>query len=221
MADRELILLALDASPSLSLMERALRAAGFEVAVVYEYAGLTQALEEGSPALLLIGESFDGKNGIDIAVSQLDRFPTLPVLLYSEKDTTGIVKAVLNAGLSGYLHPPLRTDDIVEAVRRSLARARHLGDWVRREVRLTTASLEHRARISEDEKVRLESIFSSIEDGVIVLDDAKRFILINRVAREPVHIDIAAELPAMDESAVDERIRGRGHEHQHAGGHEE
>jgi PAS domain S-box-containing protein len=189
MADREMILLALDASPSLSLMERALRAVDFEVAVVYEYAGLIQALDESSPALLLIGESFDGKNGIEIAVSQLDRFPTLPILLYTDKDTTGIIKSVLNAGLSGYLHPPLRTDDIVAAVRRSLARARHLGDWIRREVRLTTSTLEHRARLSEREKARLELIFSSIEDGVIVLDDAKRLILINRIAREAFGLD--------------------------------
>jgi DNA-binding NarL/FixJ family response regulator len=140
MANREMILLALDASPSLSLMERALRAVDFDIAVVSGYAGLIQALDESSPVLLLIGEGFDGKSGIDIAVSQLDRFPTLPIVLYTEKDTTGVMKAVLNAGLSGYLHPPLRTDDIVETVRRSLARARHLGDWIRREVHLTTSS---------------------------------------------------------------------------------
>jgi PAS domain S-box-containing protein len=189
MTSREMILLALDVSPSLSLMERALRAADFEVAVVHQYSGLTQALDASSPALLLIGDHFDGRNGIEIAAAQLDRFPTLPVILYAEKDTTGVVKSVLAAGMSGYLHPPLHTDDIVDVVRRSLARARHLGDWIRREVRHTTSSLEQKARISEREKARLESIFSRIEDGVIVLDEAKRFILINHVAREAFGID--------------------------------
>ena len=189
MVNRDMILLALDASPTLSLMERALRAVDYEIAVVHEYDGLIRALDESSPALLLIGENFDGRNGIDVAVAQLERFPTLPVLLYAEKDTTDTVKAVLNAGLSGYLHPPLRTDDIVDTAKRSLARARHLGDWVRREVRRTTSSLERRAQISESERSRLESIFASIEDGVIVLDEAKQFILINRVAREAFGLD--------------------------------
>jgi PAS domain S-box-containing protein len=189
MAKREMILLALDESPILGLMERALRAVNYEVAVVHEHDGLVNVLDESSPALLLIGESFNNENGLGIAEEQLARFPTLPVLLFSEKETADTAKSVLMAGLSGYLHPPLKTDDIVEAVKRSLVRARKLGDWIRREVRQTTSSLEKRALISETEKTRLESIFASIEDGVIVLDEQKKLILINRVARDAFGLD--------------------------------
>ena len=189
MANRELILLALDESPILSLMERALRAVGYEVAVVHQRDGMVKALDESSPALLLIGEIFDKENGIEIAKAELVRFPTLPILLFSEKDTTGTVKSVLMAGLSGYLHPPLKTDDIVEAVKHSLERARNLGDWIRREVKQTTSSLEKRAQISEAERTRLESIISNIEDGVIVLDDKKNLVLINHKAVEAFGLD--------------------------------
>jgi PAS domain S-box-containing protein len=189
MADRDMILLALDPSPIVGLMERALRAVEYDVAIVHEYDGLLKALDESSPALLLIGETFAGKIGVEVAESQLDRFPTLPILLFADRDTTGTAKAVLKAGLSGYLYPPLKTDDIVDAVQRSLARARHLGDWIRREVKRTTSSLEKRAQISEGERARLESIFSSIEDGVIVLDSEKKLILVNRVAREAFGLD--------------------------------
>jgi PAS domain S-box-containing protein len=189
MAKRELILLALDESPILNLMERALRAVNYEVAIVHGQDGLIKALDASSPALMLIGETFDDQSGIELAEAQLARFPTLPILLFSEKDTPGTVKSVLMAGLSGFLHPPLKTDDIVEAVKRSLARARNLGDWIRREVKQTTSSLEKRALISENEKTRLESIIASIEDGVIVLDDEKKLILINRVAREAFGLD--------------------------------
>jgi PAS domain S-box-containing protein len=189
MAKRELILLALDESSSLNLMERALRAVNYEVAVVHRTSGMVKALDESSPALMLIGETFDGQNAIELAEAQLLRFPTLPIILFSEKDSATTVKAVLAAGLAGYLHPPLKTDDIVEAVKRSLLRARKLGDWIRREVRQTTSSLEKRALISETEQTRLESIIASIEDGVIVLDDDKKLILINRVARESFGLD--------------------------------
>ena len=183
MSKRELILLALDESPALRLMERALRAVDYEAAIVHDRDGLIKALDESFPSLLLIGETFGGENGIEIAAAELDRFPTLPILLFAEKDTTGTIKAVLKAGLSGYLYPPLKTDDIVDAVKRGLARARHLGDWIRREVKRTTSSLEKRAKISEAEKTQLESVIANIEDGVIVLDDEKNIVLINRAAR--------------------------------------
>ena len=189
MSNRELILLALDESPILDLMERALRAVNYDVAVVHEHESLIKALDESSPALLLIGETFNKENGIEIARMELDRFPTLPILLFSERDTTGTIKAVLSAGLSGYLHPPLKTDDIVDAVKRSLERARALGDWIRREVKQTTASLEKRAQISESEKARLESIIANIEDGVIVLDGKKNIVMINHNAVEAFGLD--------------------------------
>lgn len=184
MAGQDLVLLAFDESPVLSLMERALKAVNYNVAVAHDRQSLIKALDESSPALLLIGENFHSENGIQIAEEQLHRFPTLPILLYAERDAAVTVKAVLKAGLSGYLHPPLKMDDIQEAVLRSLARARHLGDWVRREVKRTTSSLERRAQISEAEQTRLESIIANIGDGVIVLDEKKNILLINRVARD-------------------------------------
>jgi PAS domain S-box-containing protein len=184
MTQRDLILLALDDSQILSLMERALQAVDYEVAIAHDSEGLEKILDESSPALLLIAERFSGKNGIEIAQTELERFPTLPILLFAEKDTTGTIKAVLKSGLSGYLYPPLHTDDIVDAVQRSLARAQRLGDWIRREVKRTTSSLEKRAEISESERGKLEAIIANIEDGVIVLDDERRVLFMNRIARE-------------------------------------
>jgi two-component system, OmpR family, phosphate regulon sensor histidine kinase PhoR len=154
------------------------------VAFVHDRQGLDKALDESSPSLLLIGEHFDRQSGIEIAEVQLGRFPTLPILLFAEKDTTGTVKAVLRTGLAGYLYPPLHTDDIVAAVKRSLERARHLGDWIRREVKRTTASLEKRAQISETERNKLEAIIANIEDGVIVLDENYKVLFANRNARD-------------------------------------
>jgi PAS domain S-box-containing protein len=176
----DLILLALDPAPVLQLMERVLRAAGYEIAVVHDQLGLKKSLLESTPALLIIGEQFNDKNGVDISAELLDRFPTLPILLYAEKDTTGTVKAVLAAGLSGYLFPPLKTDTIVDTVKKSLNRARNLGDWIRREVKRTTTSLTEKANISESERAKLHAIFASIQDAVIVLDENRNIIFVNQ-----------------------------------------
>jgi len=66
-------------------MERALRAVGYEVAVVHQREGLVKAMDESSPALLLIGETFNNENGIEIAKAELERFPTLPILCLPKK----------------------------------------------------------------------------------------------------------------------------------------
>ncbi len=144
MTKTDLILLALDETSTLTLMERALRAAGYETAIARDYTSLQKALQESNPSLLLVGERLNGKGGVQLAGELLERFPTLPIVLFSERDKPELAKDALSAGISGYLHPPLRTTDIVAAIRRSLERARRLGDWLRREVKRTTASLERR-----------------------------------------------------------------------------
>jgi two-component system phosphate regulon sensor histidine kinase PhoR len=183
MPEREALLLALDPSPALDLMERALRAANYDVMGVREKAALEAALAESSPALLLIGDTFNGSSGIDIAAVQRERFPTLPILVFVQNDSPEVFKGALRAGLNGVVSAPLTTDEILRTVERALKRASYLGDWLRREVRRTTDTLERRTRYSESEKGRLESIIGGIEDGVIVVDPEKKLILINRAAR--------------------------------------
>ncbi|MBM3126874.1 MAG: PAS domain-containing protein [Chloroflexi bacterium] len=184
MAKHDLILLALDASDILSLMERALRAAGYEVAVVHDREGLNKSVQEAIPALVIIGEKFAKQEGVVLSHELLERFPTMPILLYANQDRPGLAKIVLNEGLSNYIVPPLTMEDVVSYVRQALTRARHLGDWLRREVKRTTASLAEKAKISESERTKLEGIIGNIQDGVIVLDEKTNILLINRSVRE-------------------------------------
>lgn len=172
----DLILLALDPSPFQQLGKRALQSAGYEVTESTTRAALEKSLQESSPSLLLIGERLDGHSGLQLAALQLERFPTLPIILYAEKDSADTAKAVLQNGLSGYLHPPLRTDDIVGAVKRALQRALHLGDWVRREVNRTTTSLQR--RIND-----FEAIFSNIDDSIVILDKHGCLLILNEAAQ--------------------------------------
>jgi PAS domain S-box-containing protein len=184
MAKQDLILLALNPSPILDLMERALYAAGFSVAIAHDRLGLDKSAQESIPALLIIGEKFAEQDGFSISTDMLERFPTLPIILYADKDTTGLAKSVLKMGLSGYLYPPLTISDIVNEVQRSLARARKLGDWLRREVKRTTSSLAEKADFSEAERQKLEAVIANIQDGVIVMDKNKNIMLVNRAVRD-------------------------------------
>ena len=148
MSKPDLILLALEESPTLNLMDRVLRAINYDTAIAGDTKALARILQESTPALLLIGEKFNGLEGMKIAKELHERFPTLPFLLYTENVQPGMVKDILHLGLGNYLTPPLHTDDIIDAVETSLQNAHRVGDWLRREVKKTTASLQKRAQIS-------------------------------------------------------------------------
>ncbi len=178
MPKSDLILLALEASTTSKLMERAL-SVKYETAIANDLNSLNRLLQETTPALLLVGEKFDGQDGIKIAEEVLERFPTLPFLIYTDKAKPELIKSILRVGVSGYLAPPLKMDDIVDTVENSLKHAHRIGDWLRREVKRTTSSLKKRAQISEAERSRLETVFNSINDSVMILDEDNIVMLVN------------------------------------------
>jgi len=179
MPKQDIILLALDESHILKLMERALRAVDYEPIIASDTKMLSRLLQEATPALLMIGEKFDNHDGLKIIAELLERFPTLPFLVYTEKAKPELVKQIFKLGVTGYLAPPLKTDDIVGTVEGALKHAYRVGDWLRREVNRTTTSLKKRARISEAERSRLEIVFNSIHDNVMLLDQELHILLAN------------------------------------------
>ena len=179
MSKPDLILLALEESSILYLMDRVLRAVNYETAIAKDVEGLGKILKEATPSLLLTGEKFDGHEGLRIAKELQGRFPTLPFLIYTEKLRPELIRGLFQLGLSGYLAPPLKTDDIVDAVETGLRNAHRVGDWLRKEVKRTTASLQRRAQISEAERTRLETVFNNIHDSVMILNPDNVILLVN------------------------------------------
>ena len=179
MAKRDLILLALEDSSITKMMDSVMHAVKYETAIATDTPALSRILQEANTGLLLLGENFDGHDSLKISKELLERFPTLPILIYTQKASVELTKGIFRLGLSGYISPPLKTDDIINAVENSLHNAHRVGDWLRREVQRTTASLQKRAQISEAERSRLESVFNNIHDSVMILDDDKKILLAN------------------------------------------
>jgi two-component system NtrC family sensor kinase len=168
MPKAKLILLAMEQSPTLELLEKALRAGGYDVAVAKNPDALEKTLGETVPTLLLITEKLGNKSGLELSTAVLGRFPTLPIVFYAASHDAKQVLQAIKAGLSDYIYPPLRIDDIVQAIQHSQKRAEQMGDWVRLEVRRTTASLKQ--RVDElDSMVELsQSITASLDlDSVL------------------------------------------------------
>jgi DNA-binding NarL/FixJ family response regulator len=62
------------------------------------------------------------------------------ILRVSEAD----LKQAIRIGVSDCLYAPLHPDEIMKTVENSIKRAGRIGDWTRREVNRTTASLQKR-----------------------------------------------------------------------------
>ena len=179
MPKSDLVLLALDDENILQLFERALGAVSYHVAIARDQEALEKTLQESTPALVIIRKEFNNVDGLKIAAGILDRFPTLPVLLFLEQDSTATVIEALHIGVSDCLFSPLHIDEIMKTVENSIKRAGRLGDWTRREVRRNTASLQQRV----DELQKFYTIVDHIDDGVIIIDEKSNLLLVNPAAR--------------------------------------
>lgn len=180
MPKSDLVLLALDDEQILQLFDRALTAVSYHVAIARDHAALNKSLQESSPALVIISQNFNGADELEIAAGMLERFPTMPVLLLLLQDSPEIVRKAIHVGVSDCLYAPLHIEEIMKTVENSIKRADRIGDWTRREVNRTTASLQQRL----DELQKLDTIVEHIEDGVIMLDEQSNLLLINPAARK-------------------------------------
>ena len=179
MPKSDLILLAIDEEEVLQLFHRALAAGAYEVAIARNRPAMDRVLQETSPALIILGQRFDKADELDIAERLLDRFPTLPVVVFFQHAPVDLLKMAMHVGISDCLFAPLRIDDIKAVVENSIRRANRIGDWTRREVKRTTASLQQRV----DELQKFDTIVENIDDGVIILDKKLNILLVNSAAR--------------------------------------
>ena len=179
MSASDLILLAMDDEQVLQLFERALTAASYRISIAPDRTSLDKSLQNSSPALLIIAENFSDGTGLDVSNVMIDRFPTLPVLFFAAHESNEILRNAMKVGISDCLFPPLKPGDIATAVELALKKSLRIGDWTRREVKRTTASLEQRV----NELQKLETILDHIEDGVIILDSNDNLLLVNPAGR--------------------------------------
>ena len=175
----DLILLAVDDPQISTLFEKAFAAASYQTAITPDRKLLEKALHESTPTVLLLGENFNGGSSVDLAGEILSRFPTMPVLLFVNSNSPEEVKAAMQIGVSDILSPPLRVEKIRQTVENSIKRAHRIGDWLRKEVKRTTTTLEQRL----DDMQKLDTVLQNIDNGVIIIDPEDRVILINRAAK--------------------------------------
>src|SRR3990172_1379090 len=138
------ILIIHDDTQTNHLLERLLHSAGYSVGVFTNFASSQKELDKAQPQLVILGQLQDSANGLTEAEKIIHQYPAVPVLLFVTQDSPALLKEALRLGVSDYLCPPLRADDLLRAVESSLEKARRNREWVLLESRRATGHLRQR-----------------------------------------------------------------------------
>jgi two-component system, OmpR family, phosphate regulon sensor histidine kinase PhoR len=140
---QEQILVALTNPQVGALMERVLHAAGFEASLVQDGAGVLGQVTSGEITLVIVEERLRDIPGIDLAQELSQRCPGLPVILFVLQDKPELIKLALRAGVVDYITPPLKTEDVLRAVRGALDLTR------RRKEALLSEAINHSSALQQ------------------------------------------------------------------------
>jgi two-component system, OmpR family, phosphate regulon sensor histidine kinase PhoR len=164
------------------LLERVLRSAGYAVTSARDKLTSEKLIETSQPSIVIIGEKLTDGNGLELARNLIRRFPALPVLLFVNSDSPDLLKEALRSGVTDYLCLPLHTEDILQAVQRSIRQAKFRKDWVILESKRATASLQHRmdeietlAQLGRSitASLNLDYVLASVVDAAVDLTGAE------------------------------------------------
>jgi CheY-like chemotaxis protein len=111
-----------DSEITLEVTEAALASAGYEVFALKSPLGLTAALYQRLPDLLLIDVDMPALSGSKVAqlVKSNKRFASLKVILYSSRSSEELEAAVNDSGSDGYVQKTGDASDLVRSLKRLL-----------------------------------------------------------------------------------------------------
>jgi two-component system NtrC family sensor kinase len=188
MANEQIIIFIADLDTGQSIARDALRPASFEVTLVRELRAFEKLVKSGAPDMVILGDKLPGDgeraelSGLEVATNLLQQHPNLPVVMVASQPADTLVVEAMRAGIVDCISLPLRTSELLQAVRRALQRREKIEAWRRGEVRRNTRSLQQRLDSLETlqslgravtSSLDLDSILTSVVDAAVELTEAE------------------------------------------------
>lgn len=179
---QDLILIAASNAQVGTLLERVLQAAGFHAVHVQDGSGVRGRVAAGNISLVVLDERLPDIQGIDLAVDLAQQFPGLPIILFGTQDSTDLLKRALRTGIVEFISPPLKTEEVLRAVRGALEFSRRgkealLAEFVTQSSGLQKQvdELETLARLGRQvtSSLSTDSALASIVDAAVELTGAE------------------------------------------------
>ena len=165
-----------------SLLKSILLSSGYDVSFSDDRETAIKAIAETSPTLVITSDVLENGDGLGFAEDALRRFPGLPVILFVEKENPGLLSQAIRLGISDYLCPPLRVEDILRSVENSHTKAERMRKWVLLEAKRATATLQRKVDELEtltrlghsiNGSLDLDSVLSTIVEAAVELTGAE------------------------------------------------
>jgi len=142
MADNQRILLIFNDPTSSELVERSvLRPEGYKVFTATDAAEAREMVEKQRPHLVVLGEALKSKDALALASKINREHPNVPILWLTGEDSPELINQALRSGIVELLPPPLRTEQVLAAVRRGMERYERWQEWAKTESRRYTGPL--------------------------------------------------------------------------------
>ena len=193
--------------------EEVLSPAGYDVTQVHDIAALRASLRGGRlPEILFLSNPLPGGDAFEVAAELRAAHPTLPIVMLAGKSVTRDFLRSMQTGLVDYLDLPLDKIAAINAAERALELKKLWEGWLRRETGRITEPLNQ--RLSE-----LETILFQVNDGVLVVDQKNRILMMNLALRQAFGLgnedfngkDIEQVVP---NSGLIEALKTQGHHHE-------
>lgn len=182
MATENILLLLSDPNVGTMLERGALHPAGYEVTIVLEREAAELLLKNTPPDLVILGEKFQESDGIDFGAKLSERFPSLPMILLANQDSSQVLQRAMRSGFTDCLLPPLHSGDVIRCVQNSLDKKRKLVEWSSLEARRSTKILQKRLSSMEalqrvgrsvTSQLDLDGILTTVVDAAVELTGAE------------------------------------------------
>lgn len=163
------------------LAKRVFEPAGYGVMQALSGVELRKSLRTRRSDLLFLGD-FADVDSFEVAEQLKTSQPTLPVVFLAKKASREQLLRGVQLGFVDYLTLPVDKATALEAASRGLERKRRWEGWLRRETGRITGPLAR--RLSE-----LESILQQVNDGVMLLDQENKILMVNKAMRRAFSLD--------------------------------
>jgi len=120
----EAILVVDDDAPIRRMLDRALRAEGYEVATAVGGGEALVSIDHSAPDLVVLDVGMDGLDGLAVCRRLRAKGLALPILILTARDAVEDRVAGLDAGADDYLVKPFATDELLARVRALLRRGK-------------------------------------------------------------------------------------------------
>jgi two-component system NtrC family sensor kinase len=150
------------------LLDQIIQSMGFTVLVSESIENAQQYFTLNIPSMVIINENIATQNNFNWIKSIRQKYPLLPIILYTINEKHQTLKQALRLGINDYLSTPLTREDIQNSIQANLSHSQTLRNYVLLESRRATQQLQARVNDLETLTDLARMVTSSLDVDVVL-----------------------------------------------------